>query len=348
MSDIEYRAVIKFFTRKGLNATEISKELNSVYEDCAPAYRTVAKWVAEFKDPERDFEDAPRTGRPSTTITDENIKPVEQVVLRDRQISIRRVADELDIAKSSVHRIVSEHLGMKKVCTRWVPRSLTPLQRMNRVDCCEELLRESEADPTDFFSRIVTGDECWVYRYDPLSQQEAKVWKMPGEPMPTHLPQQRSAGKIMMIIFWDQDGVLLTDYMPRGVAVNGSHYASVIEQLRSVILKKRRGKSHSGVLLLHDNAPIHKCGVVQAAIRQTDFVELNHPSYSPDIASSDYHLFSNLKRFLRGQTFSSDDEVITTVEDYLNDLDSEFFCKGIQSLRDRWQRVVASEGRYIQ
>jgi hypothetical protein len=75
---------------------------------------------------------------------------------------------------------------------------------------------------------------------------------------------------------------------------------------------------------------------------------LNHPTYSPDISPSDYYLFSNLKKFLRGKNFSLDSEAIDTVEDYLTDLDSEFFCKGIQSLRDRWQRVVASEGQYIQ
>ncbi len=75
---------------------------------------------------------------------------------------------------------------------------------------------------------------------------------------------------------------------------------------------------------------------------------MNHPAYSPDIGPSDYYLFSNLKKFLGGKDFSRDDEIIDTVEDYLNNLDSEFFCKGIQSLRDRWQRVVASEGQYIQ
>ena len=148
--------------------------------------------------------------------------------------------------------------------------------------------------------------------------------------MPIHLPRQSFAGKIMMIIFWNQDGVSLTNYMLRRVAVNGSHYASVIGWLRSAILKKRRGKSHNRVLLLHDNTPIHKCGVIQAAFRQTDFVELSHPSFSPDIAPSDYHLFSNLKRFLRGQTFSSDDKVIITVEDYLNDFDLEFFVKAFR------------------
>lgn len=75
MSNVEYRAVIKFFTRKGLNATEITKELEDVYSDSAPAYRTVAKWVAEFKDPTRGFEDAPHTGRPPTTTTVEISKP---------------------------------------------------------------------------------------------------------------------------------------------------------------------------------------------------------------------------------------------------------------------------------
>ena len=221
MSNIEHRAVIKFFTRKGLNAIEISKELNNVYKDSAPSYRTVAKWVAEFKDPERAFEDAPRMGRPSTITADENIEAVERIVMRDRQISIRRLAEELAIPKTTIHEIMNNHMGMKKVCTRWVPKLLTPIQRANRVDCCQELLQQSEVNPAKFFDCIVTGDESWIHHYDPLSQLEAKVWKRLGEQTPTRLRQERSAGKIMMIIFWDKDGVLLTEYLPRGTTING-------------------------------------------------------------------------------------------------------------------------------
>ena len=83
LSNIEHLAVINFFTRKGLNAIKISKELDNVYKDSAPSYRTVAKWLAEFKDPERAFEDAPRMGRPSTITTDQNIEAVERIVMRD-------------------------------------------------------------------------------------------------------------------------------------------------------------------------------------------------------------------------------------------------------------------------
>ena len=78
MSNIEHRAVIKFFTRKSLNAIEISMELDNVYKDSAPSYRTVAKWVAEFKDPEHGFEDAPQMGRPSIITVNENIEAVER------------------------------------------------------------------------------------------------------------------------------------------------------------------------------------------------------------------------------------------------------------------------------
>ena len=61
----------------------------------------------------------------------------------------------------------------------------------------------------------------------------------------------------MMMIFCDRDGVFLTEYLPRGSMINGPCYASIIERLRSVVVEKGGGKVSHGVLLLHDNAPIH-------------------------------------------------------------------------------------------
>ena len=174
MSNIEYRSVIKFFTKKGLNATEVSKELNSVYKDDTSIHSTVAKWLAEVKEPEHGFEDSPRTGRPSAITTDENIEAVERIVMRDRQISVRHLTYELAIPTTTVYGIRSNHFGMKKVSTRWVPKLLISIQRGNRVDCCQELLQESEVNLDNYFDLIVTGDETWPYYYDFLSQQEAR------------------------------------------------------------------------------------------------------------------------------------------------------------------------------
>ena len=115
MLNIEHRVVIKFFTRKGLNAFEISKELDNVYKDSPPSYRIVANWVAEFNSSTHGFQDAPRMGRRSSTITtQQNIEAVERMVMRNRQVSVRHVAEELVI----IHEIMDNQLGMKKVCTR--------------------------------------------------------------------------------------------------------------------------------------------------------------------------------------------------------------------------------------
>ena len=76
---------------------------------------------------------------------------------------------------------MSGYLEMKKVCTRWVLK----LQHANRVECCEELLENCKQDPTGFVGHIVTRDEAWMYHYSPLNQQEAKIWKKPGEKTPT-------------------------------------------------------------------------------------------------------------------------------------------------------------------
>ena len=60
MLNIEHRVVMKFFIQKGLNTTEISKELDNVYKDRVPSNCAVANWLAEFNNPEHGFEDAPR------------------------------------------------------------------------------------------------------------------------------------------------------------------------------------------------------------------------------------------------------------------------------------------------
>ena len=79
--------------------------------------------------------------------------------MRDRQISVRRVACELAIPVTIVYETMSNYLDMKKVSLRWAPKLITSIQRANRVDCCQELLQESEVNSDNYFHRIVTGDE---------------------------------------------------------------------------------------------------------------------------------------------------------------------------------------------
>ncbi len=72
-----------------------------------------------------------------------------------RRKEIRMIAGELGLPKSSVHNILTQNLGMKKVCAKIVPRVLTDEQKERRIACCQEW--QSLGD--DFFNRVITGDE---------------------------------------------------------------------------------------------------------------------------------------------------------------------------------------------
>ena len=96
-----------------------------------------------------------------------------------------------------------------------------------------------------------------------------------GSPPPKKFRTQPSASKVMATVFWGSKGIILIDYKPAGTSMTGDYYANVNKQLRVAIKEKRRGKLAAGILLLHDNAPVHKSGVAQAAIRECKFEQLN-------------------------------------------------------------------------
>jgi histone-lysine N-methyltransferase SETMAR len=87
----------------------------------------------------------------------------------------------------------------------------------------------------------------------------------------------------------DQDSILI-DYLPKGQTLSTEYYSSLLVQLKDILKEKRRGRFTKCVLLLHDNAPVHR-----ALATQKKLAYLDHAPYSPDVAPSDYHLFSGPK-----------------------------------------------------
>ena len=348
MNKIEYRAVIKFLTKEGQTTDQIYNRLCVVYGDIAPSKATVGNWVREFQRGRDSLEDDPRSGAPTTAVNEETAAVVEKLILEDCQISLSQIAEIAGISKGSVHSIIHDVLNMNKVNTKWVPRILTPDMCKSRRESSSEMLQLIDDNPEQFFHRIVTGDESWVHYYDPETQIESKQWKHQGSPTVKRPRGARAAGKIMMTVFWDCEGILLCDFLPHKQTVTGDYYAQLMTQLRDAVKRQRRGKLTAGVLLLHDNAPVHKSRIASAAIRQCRFEELNHPPYSPDLAPSDFYLFANLKKHLRGKRFDNDDDLKSTVIEYFDSKLSEFYKTGIMSIRDRYCRVISSGGQYIE
>ena len=127
------------------------------------------------------------------------------------------------------------------------------------------------------------------------------------------------------------------------------YYANLLDQLRTAIREKRRGKLSKGVLLPQDNARVHTCKVAMDAVERNGYELIPHPTYSPDLAPSDFFLlFPNLRKDIRGLYFRSDEEVVTAVEEWINGKDPDFFSSGLMALEHRWSKCITLEDNYIE
>ena len=141
---------------------------------------------------------------------------------------------------------------------------------------------------------------------------------------------QKSAEKVLASIFWEQDGIILIDYLPKGQTINAEYHSSLLVQLKDILKEKRRVREgHQGgdrSLVLYDIAPAHRTLATHKKRAYLGFQCLDHPPYSPDLVPSGYHLFPGLKKKqLKGRHFSSDAEVIAAAETWLDGQPSDFF-----------------------
>jgi len=123
---VEQCVNIKFLTKLGKSATETYNLLTEVYGDQCLSRMHVFEWFKKFKEGRKYVRDNPKSGRPSTAKTQENVEKVARIVRGDRRLSIRAISELTNINKESVRQILHDDLGMKKVCAKVVPKILYP------------------------------------------------------------------------------------------------------------------------------------------------------------------------------------------------------------------------------
>ena len=110
--------------------------------------------------------------------------------------------------------------------------------------------------------------------------------------------------------------------------------------LKEELAKKRPQMKKKKVLFHQNNTPCHKSIATMAKLNELHFELLPDPSYSLNLAPSDYYLFANLKRMLRGKGFGSNEEAITETEAYFEAKGKSFCKKDIEVLEKRWNECI--------
>ncbi|KAL7726442.1 hypothetical protein ACLKA6_004582 [Drosophila palustris] len=129
-------------------------------------------------------------------IIPEIIRQVRQIVLTDRRVKVREIAETVGISTGSAVSILHDHLHMKKLNVKWVPHFLDIEQREKRVADSKSCLDMFNRNPREFLLRYITMDDTWIHHYIPESNRSSAEWREAGESRSKRVMASRWAERI--------------------------------------------------------------------------------------------------------------------------------------------------------
>ncbi len=145
----EQCCVIHFYVRLPKLVLEMVWMMKEAYEGQFLGTSIIFKWNKKFSE-EWESLSLIHGGQAATVSTEMNVNSVAAVIREDQHQSVQTFAESLHISKTSVHWILTENLGMKRVRSMWVPHFLTITQMDTPVEICQEWITLIENNP-DFF-----------------------------------------------------------------------------------------------------------------------------------------------------------------------------------------------------
>ncbi len=131
----EQRVTLKFLCKSGASPIECWRQLHQVWGDRTMSKTQIRAWHKRFKQGIDAVADLPRTGRPQTARTDENVQMIKGMIDGDGSLSIAEMSSRTGISHPIVCRIVREDLQMTQKCAKFIPRELTDAQNGPGKQC---------------------------------------------------------------------------------------------------------------------------------------------------------------------------------------------------------------------
>ena len=143
---------------------------------------------------------------------------------------------------------------MRKVTSRWMPHQHKPHHMTGRVEFCELMLKKFDEGSSELVSNILTGDEIWIYHYDPETKEQSRQWITDEEDIPVKFRRERSVGKVMVAVFFRRNGLLMDPIvLEKGAIVTAKWYVDncmkpVLQKLKEI---RPKTKTFSCTMTMH-------------------------------------------------------------------------------------------------
>lgn len=150
-STLPQRVCIKFCVKNGFNGAKTLEMLEKCFGNDTLSKTNVYVWHERFRSGRESVEDDERSGRPSTSKTDENIDKIKEMMAENRKLTIRELAEDLNIAYGSVHDILANDMGFRRAAPSHNAIIIRNLLTKNGTNTIQQPPNSSDLAPCDFF-----------------------------------------------------------------------------------------------------------------------------------------------------------------------------------------------------
>lgn len=302
---IQYRvnaAAFYISSDKSRHAMKLVRDrLREMYDVEPPEHRIIKLWSEKLLETGSIF-DRPRCGRP--TEKGDHIDAVKESVRDEPTKSIRRMSDELNVDKSTVHRILKKDLALKA----WKPTKVQFLSgddHADRVRCCNAILL---AYPTMYqFRKLFFSDECAIYVTGKL--ENVVFWSAENP----HFHQQVSQYPPSLMIWAAiSNAHLIGPYFVQGTMTSERYIAMLKEKFIPDLERRGIRDCH----FQQDGAPSHTALATRSFLNVKfpnkwvgKFGPVPWPARSPDLTSADNALWGIVKKYVKLQRPTGKEEI---------------------------------------
>ncbi|UYV64057.1 hypothetical protein LAZ67_2006419 [Cordylochernes scorpioides] len=145
----------------------------------------------------------------------ENALKIKSSVKENPRINIRDLSEDLDISFGTCQTIIKNDPHLKRSTAKFVPHILT---NEHRKETCKNMVEMFNSDP-HWLKNVITGDETWVYGYDPETKRQSRQWLEPEEPRFKKARMIKSKLKCLLITFFDVKGLVHYEFVPEAAII---------------------------------------------------------------------------------------------------------------------------------
>ena len=239
------------------------------------------------------------------------------------------------------------NFGLHKICARWVPHLLTDEQKQSLVRLASQFIEKYDKCDQRRLEEIVTGDETWIYNFQPDSKAKNKVWVSSEGHRPVIARRCKTSNRMLYAIFFDSKGPVLQIPVLKAVLSLESFTEKVF--LLNLLISIRNADcapvSAASNYSMITHWPINP---LQEYLKESGLDVLDHPPYSPDLSPCDFWLLPRLKEMLAGHCFESRCGIGSAVYQCLQHIPKEDYRAAFWKWVDWCKMCVEAEGAYFE